>query len=171
MCFTDILSHFQIKAHLQKEKLPFSEQELLPIVDHVRKMEKEVKLLQRNSESFWLKMFMRQQGKIHYRYPTFPTVILILECRGVVLLVRDYDEYSLIDTYLVDVGIKTIARYFVLANTIEISKMVRISSPIPPELKVGATIILKLQNADAFKLEWTVEGIESGPLFLKNESA
>jgi exoribonuclease-2 len=64
--YTDIITHFQLKAHLQKRELPFSFDQLSNILPHIHVLETEIKDLQQNSIRFWMLRYLTQEGPKMY---------------------------------------------------------------------------------------------------------
>ena len=58
--YTDLLSHFQIKAHLRGEELPFSREELQEIVYSVGSSSYEATLVERQTNRYWGLEFLRR---------------------------------------------------------------------------------------------------------------
>ncbi len=61
--YTDLLSHFQIKAHLQGEELPFSRQELQEIVYSVGSSSYEATLVERQTNRYWGLEYLRRNAE------------------------------------------------------------------------------------------------------------
>ena len=61
--YTDLLSHFQIKAHLQGEELPFSREELQEIVYSVSSSSYEATLVERQTNRYWGLEYLRRNSK------------------------------------------------------------------------------------------------------------
>ncbi|MEO1340509.1 MAG: ribonuclease R family protein, partial [Cyanobacteria bacterium J06635_13] len=58
--YTDLLSHFQIKAHLRGEELPFSREELQEIVYSVSSSSYEATLVERQTKRYWGLEYLRR---------------------------------------------------------------------------------------------------------------
>ena len=58
--YTDLLSHFQIKAHLKSEELPFSREELQEIVYSVSSSSYEATLVERQTNRYWGLEYLRR---------------------------------------------------------------------------------------------------------------
>ena len=58
--YTDLLSHFQIKAHLRGEELPFSREELQEIVYSVSSSSYEATLVERQTNRYWGLEYLRR---------------------------------------------------------------------------------------------------------------
>ncbi|MEO1006018.1 MAG: ribonuclease R family protein, partial [Cyanobacteria bacterium J06638_38] len=58
--YTDLLSHFQIKAHLAGEELPFSREELQEIVYSVSSSSYEATLVERQTNRYWGLEYLRR---------------------------------------------------------------------------------------------------------------
>jgi exoribonuclease-2 len=61
--YTDLLSHFQIKAHLRGEELPFSREELQEIVYSVSSSSYEATLVERQTNRYWGLEFLRRNAE------------------------------------------------------------------------------------------------------------
>jgi exoribonuclease-2 len=62
--YTDVLTHFQIKAHLMGREPPFTQEMLTPILPHLDQKEKEVKQLSKQSEKFWMHRYFQQVSQL-----------------------------------------------------------------------------------------------------------
>ena len=58
--YTDLLSHFQIKAHLRGEELPFDREELQEIVYSVSSSSYEAMLVERQTNRYWSLEYLRR---------------------------------------------------------------------------------------------------------------
>jgi exoribonuclease II len=61
--YTDLLSHFQIKAHLKGEELPFSREELQEIVYSVSSSSYEATLVERQTNRYWGLEYLRRNSQ------------------------------------------------------------------------------------------------------------
>lgn len=61
--YTDLLSHFQIKAHLRGEELPFSREELQEIVYSVSSSSYEATLVERQTNRYWGLEFLKRNAE------------------------------------------------------------------------------------------------------------
>ena len=61
--YTDLLSHFQIKAHLRDEELPFSREELQEIVYSVSSSSYEATLVERQTNRYWGLEYLRRNAE------------------------------------------------------------------------------------------------------------
>ncbi len=61
--YTDLLAHFQIKAHLQNLPLPFSKEELQEIVYSVTGSAYEATLVERQTNRYWGLEYLRRNGQ------------------------------------------------------------------------------------------------------------
>ena len=61
--YTDLLSHFQIKAHFRGEELPFSREELQEIVYSVSSSSYEATLVERQTNRYWGLEYLRRNSK------------------------------------------------------------------------------------------------------------
>lgn len=60
--YTDLLSHFQIKAHLRGDTLPFSREEMLEIVYSVTTTAQEATLVERQTNRYWSLEYLRRNA-------------------------------------------------------------------------------------------------------------
>jgi len=60
--YTDLLSHFQIKAHLRGQELPFSREELQEIVYSVSSSSYEATLVERQTKRYWGLEYLRRNS-------------------------------------------------------------------------------------------------------------
>ena len=61
--YTDLLSHFQIKAHLRGEELPFAREELQEIVYSVSSSSYEATLVERQTNRYWSLEYLRRNAE------------------------------------------------------------------------------------------------------------
>ena len=61
--YTDLLSHFQIKAHLRGEELPFDREELQEIVYSVSSSSYEATLVERQTNRYWGLEYLRRNSE------------------------------------------------------------------------------------------------------------
>ena len=61
--YTDLLAHFQIKAHLKGEELPFSREELQEIVYSVSSSSYEATLVERQTKRYWGLEYLRRNAE------------------------------------------------------------------------------------------------------------
>lgn len=61
--YTDLLAHFQIKAHLRGEELPFSREELQEIVYSVSNSSYEATLVERQTNRYWGLEYLRRNAE------------------------------------------------------------------------------------------------------------
>ena len=61
--YTDLLAHFQIKAHLKDEELPFSREELQEIVYSVGSSSYEATLVERQTNRYWGLEYLRRNAE------------------------------------------------------------------------------------------------------------
>ena len=61
--YTDLLSHFQIKAHLRGEELPFSREDLQEIVYSVSSSSYEATLVERQTNRYWSVEYLRRNAE------------------------------------------------------------------------------------------------------------
>lgn len=60
--YTDLLAHFQIKAHLRGEPLPFSSTEMTELTQGVSSAAYEAVLVERQTKRYWALEYLRRQG-------------------------------------------------------------------------------------------------------------
>ncbi len=61
--YTDLLAHFQIKAHLRGDPLPFDENQLQQMIQVVSASAYEATLVERQTNRYWGLEFLRRQGE------------------------------------------------------------------------------------------------------------
>ena len=61
--YTDLLSHFQIKAHLKGDELPFSREDLQEIVYSVSNSSYEATLVERQTNRYWCLEYLRRNAE------------------------------------------------------------------------------------------------------------
>lgn len=61
--YTDLLAHFQIKAHLRGETLPFSKDEMLEIIYSVSSASYEATLVERQTNRYWSIEYLKRNAK------------------------------------------------------------------------------------------------------------
>ena len=61
--YTDLLSHFQIKAHLKGEELPFSREDLQEIVYSVSSSSYEATLVERQTNRYWSLEYLKRNAE------------------------------------------------------------------------------------------------------------
>ena len=59
--YADLVAHFQIKAHLRHEELPFSKTDLTTLIPSVTTAAQEATLLERQTNRYWSLEYLRQQ--------------------------------------------------------------------------------------------------------------
>jgi len=64
--YSDILAHYQIKAHLRGDPLPFSLPDMQAIVAGMQEREADIFQLQRDSTRFWIMQYLSQEGERVY---------------------------------------------------------------------------------------------------------
>jgi len=99
--YTDIVTHFQLKAHKEKKDLPFSVDDLKVILPRIQHLELEIKNLQQSSTRFWLFRYLEQEGNVAY-----PGIVL--DTRTVDTLLEK--KIPLLDIFLPTIGYKTSVR-------------------------------------------------------------
>jgi exoribonuclease-2 len=60
--YTDLLAHFQIKAHLRGEDLPFSQEQVQNILYSVLLSSQEATAVERQTNRYWSLEYLRRQG-------------------------------------------------------------------------------------------------------------
>ncbi|MEM6252641.1 MAG: ribonuclease R family protein [Cyanobacteria bacterium P01_D01_bin.156] len=60
--YTDLLAHFQLKAHLRGETLPFSPEEMTELTQGVSTAAYEAVTVERQTKRYWALEFLRRQG-------------------------------------------------------------------------------------------------------------
>ena len=60
--YTDLLAHFQIKAHLRGDALPFSREEMLEIIYSVSSTSAEAVLVERQTNRYWSLEYLRRNA-------------------------------------------------------------------------------------------------------------
>ena len=60
--YTDLLAHFQLKAHLRGENLPFSPEEMTELTQGVSTAAYEAVTVERQTKRYWALEFLRRQG-------------------------------------------------------------------------------------------------------------
>ena len=60
--YTDLLAHFQIKAHLRGDPLPFSSDEITELTQGVSSGAYEAVLVERQTKRYWALEYLRRQG-------------------------------------------------------------------------------------------------------------
>jgi exoribonuclease II len=60
--YADLLAHFQIKAHLRGEPLPFSAEDLPTLLSSIGTIVQESNFIERQTNRYWSLEFLRRQG-------------------------------------------------------------------------------------------------------------
>ena len=60
--YADLLAHFQIKAHLRGDPLPFSENDLPTLLSSIGTLVQESNFIERQTNRYWSLEFLRRQG-------------------------------------------------------------------------------------------------------------
>jgi exoribonuclease-2 len=63
--YTDLMGHFQIKAHLRGEPLPFADDALSEIIMSVGNAAYEASLVERQTKKYWAIEYLRRQNETH----------------------------------------------------------------------------------------------------------
>jgi len=61
--YTDLLAHFQIKAHLRGDPLPFSSEEMTELTQGASTAAYEAVLVERQTKRYWALEYLRRQGR------------------------------------------------------------------------------------------------------------
>lgn len=61
--YTDLLAHFQLKAHLRGEQLPFSKEQMLEIIYSVTSASTEATLVERQTNRYWTLEYLRRNAE------------------------------------------------------------------------------------------------------------
>ncbi|MEL6129194.1 MAG: ribonuclease R family protein, partial [Cyanobacteria bacterium J06628_4] len=69
--YTDLLAHFQLKAHLRGESLPFSPEEMTELTQGVSTAAYEAVTVERQTKRYWALEFLRREGN-----HTWPVMLL-----------------------------------------------------------------------------------------------
>ncbi len=82
--YSDILAHFQIKAHLRHQPLPFDQKEMEEIIERLKVPENDIYKLQKDSIRFWINQYFKQRKNKTYnglviRKTDRKLVVLLLE--------------------------------------------------------------------------------------------
>ncbi|MDJ0702241.1 MAG: ribonuclease R [Leptolyngbyaceae cyanobacterium MO_188.B28] len=65
--YTDLLAHFQLKAHLRGEELPFSAQEMTELTQGASSAAYEASLVERQTKRYWALEYLRRNSKISWQ--------------------------------------------------------------------------------------------------------
>ncbi len=60
--YTDLLTHFQLKAHLRGDELPFSREQIQEIIYSVTSLSQEANLVERQTNRYWILEFLRRNA-------------------------------------------------------------------------------------------------------------
>lgn len=93
--YADLVAHFQIKAHLRDEKLPFSKTDLTTLIPSVTTAAYEATLLERQTNRYWSLEYLRQHGQT-----VWPAMVL--------RWLREHENLALI--LLEDLGLELVMR-------------------------------------------------------------
>ncbi|MEO0376056.1 MAG: ribonuclease R family protein [Cyanobacteria bacterium P01_A01_bin.17] len=93
--YADLLAHFQIKAHLRGDPLPFSDVELSPLIVSVTTTAQEATLIERQTNRYWCLEYLRQHADAIWQAEVLRWLrehenlaLVLLEDLGVELAVR-----------------------------------------------------------------------------------
>jgi exoribonuclease-2 len=93
--YADLVAHFQIKAHLRQEPLPFSKTDLTTLIPSVATAAQEATLLERQTNRYWSLEYLRQQTQkvwpaLVLRWLREPEhlALILLEDLGLELVIR-----------------------------------------------------------------------------------
>lgn len=70
--YSDLLTHFQLKAHLRGEELPFSAEQLKEVMMTVSTTTQEVTMVERQTNRYWALEYLRRQGDA-----VWPAIVLM----------------------------------------------------------------------------------------------
>ncbi len=70
--YSDLLTHFQIKAHLRGQTPPFSANKLREVMSNVTSITQEVTMVERQTNRYWALEYLRR-----YSYETWQTIVLM----------------------------------------------------------------------------------------------
>ncbi|WP_299414595.1 ribonuclease R family protein [Acaryochloris sp. IP29b_bin.148] len=93
--YADLVAHFQIKAHLRDEELPFSKTDLTTLIPSVTTAAYEATLLERQTNRYWSLEYLRQHGQT-----VWPAMVL--------RWLREHENLALI--LLEDLGLELVMR-------------------------------------------------------------
>lgn len=93
--YADLVAHFQIKAHLRDEALPFSKTDLTTLIPSVTTAAQEATLLERQTNRYWSLEYLRQHGQA-----VWPAMVL--------RWLREHENLALI--LLEDLGLELVMR-------------------------------------------------------------
>ncbi|UJB68695.1 VacB/RNase II family 3'-5' exoribonuclease [Acaryochloris sp. 'Moss Beach'] len=93
--YADLVAHFQIKAHLREEDLPFSKTDLTTLIPSVTTAAQEATLLERQTNRYWSLEYLRQHGQT-----IWPAMVL--------RWLREHENLALI--LLEDLGLELVMR-------------------------------------------------------------
>jgi exoribonuclease II len=94
--YADLLAHFQIKAHLRGDTLPFSGSDLTTVLASVTTVAQEASFIERQTNRYWSLEFLRRQSE---------TVWQVMMLRWL----REQDNLALI--LFEDLGIELVMRF------------------------------------------------------------
>lgn len=93
--YADLVAHFQIKAHLREEELPFSKTDLTTLIPSVTTAAQEATLLERQTNRYWSLEYLRQHAQT-----VWPAMVL--------RWLREHENLALI--LLEDLGLELVMR-------------------------------------------------------------
>lgn len=93
--YADLVAHFQIKAHLRQETLPFSKTDLTTLIPSVTTAAQEATQLERQTNRYWSLEYLRQQAN-----QIWPAIVL--------RWLREHENLALI--LLEDLGLELVMR-------------------------------------------------------------
>ena len=62
--YTDLLAHFQLKAHLRGDELPFAKDEIQEILFEVTSTSSEASLVERQTNRYWSLEYLREHSEV-----------------------------------------------------------------------------------------------------------
>ncbi|NJM99860.1 MAG: VacB/RNase II family 3'-5' exoribonuclease [Phormidesmis sp. RL_2_1] len=98
--YTDLMSHFQLKAHLRGEALPFSHEEMSEMIMSVANAAYEAVQVERQTKKYWAAEYLRRCNEAH-RGQTWSAVM--------VRWLREHERLGLI--ILEDLGLELVMRF------------------------------------------------------------
>ena len=123
--YTDIITHFQLKAHLRGIDLPFTKPKLNEIIPTIHHTENEIKVLQKNSIRFWVLRHLEYLGgaKIYNG--------IILSNRKIQLPFQE-TQTIIAEVMIIDIGFK-------------------VDVKLPNDMAPGTSVQVQLDSVDPFK--------------------
>ena len=98
--YTDLMGHFQIKAHLRGEALPFTPTEMPEIIASVANAAYEAMMVERQTKKYWAIEYLRRQDEAN---PGQPWEVIVVRW------LREYERLGLI--IFEDLGLEFVMRF------------------------------------------------------------